>query len=83
MSPFVALLKLQTAKTMVLRVRKQSENAQKVAEFLGLETHPAVDVVRYLGLASHPQKELADRQHRDGIHGGMLWFEVKGGSEAS
>ena len=24
------------------------------------------------------QKELADRQHRDGLHGGMLWFDVKG-----
>lgn len=78
MSPMVAFLQLQTAKTMVLRVKKQSENAQKVAEFL--EGHPMVDVVRYPGLASFPQKELADRQHQNGCHGGMLWFEVKGGT---
>ena len=52
----------------------------KVAQFL--ESHPMVDVVRYPGLDSHPQKELADRQHMNGLHGGMLWFEVKGGSES-
>ena len=59
---------------------KQSENAQLVAEFL--ETHEKVDKVMYPGLKSFPQKELADRQHSNGIHGGMLWFEVKGGVEA-
>lgn len=41
-----------------------------------------VDTVRYPGLASFPQKELADAQHSDALHGSMLWFEVKGGSEA-
>lgn len=60
---------LSQAKTMVLRVRKQSENAQLIAEFL--ETHAAVDVVRYPGLPSFPQKALADKQHRDGTHGGV------------
>ncbi|CAG9582678.1 putative cystathione gamma lyase [Leishmania major strain Friedlin] len=80
MSPQVAFLQLQTVKTMSLRVTKQSHNAQKIAEFL--ETHRAVDRVVYPGLASHPQKELADRQHRNNLHGGMLWFEVKGGTAA-
>nr|AGT02546.1 cystathionine gamma-synthase [Herpetomonas muscarum] len=80
MTPQVAFLQLQTVKTMSLRVTKQSGNAQKIAEFLS--KHPAVDKVAYPGLASFPQKELADRQHRNGLHGGMLWFEVKGGTEA-
>jgi len=80
MSPQVAFYQLQTMKTMQLRVRQQSQNAQKVAEFL--ETHKKVETVRYPGLKSHPQKELADRQHRNGLHGGMLWFEVRGGTEA-
>jgi cystathionine beta-lyase/cystathionine gamma-synthase len=80
MSPQNAFYTLQTSKTLGLRIAKQSANAQKVAEFL--ESHPAVDVVRYPGLASFPQKELADRQHLNGLHGAMLWFEVKGGSEA-
>nr|AGT02784.1 cystathionine gamma-synthase [Angomonas desouzai] len=80
MSPYVAFLQLQTVKTMSLRVTKQSQNAQKIAEFL--ESHPAVETVRYPGLASFPQKALAERQHRNQLHGGMLWFEVKGGTEA-
>jgi len=80
MHPQTAFLILQTSKTMELRVKRQSETALKVAQML--EKHPKVDVVRYPGLASFPQKELADRQHLGGVHGGMLWFEVKGGTEA-
>jgi len=80
MSPQNAFYTLQTSKTMGLRVKKQCENAQAVAEFL--ESHPKVDVVRYPGLESFPQRELALRQHKKGMHGGMLWFEVKGGTEA-
>lgn len=76
MSPMTAFLMLQTMKTMGLRVRQQSASAMKIATFL--ESHPQVSKVVYPGLASHPQKELADRQHRDGLHGGMLWFDVKG-----
>jgi len=76
MSPQVAFHQMQTCKTMELRFKKQSENALKIAQFL--ETHPAVDVVRYPGLPSFPQYALAQKQHK--IHGGMLWFEVKGGS---
>jgi len=78
MSPQVAFYQLQTCKTMALRIRKQSENAQAVAEFL--EAHPMVEAVRYPGLASFGQKELADRLHLGGIHGGMMNFEVKGGT---
>jgi cystathionine gamma-lyase len=80
MSPQVAFLQLQTCKTMQLRVVAQSRTAFEVAKML--ETHPAVESVRYPGLASFPQKALADRQHRNGVHGGMLWFEVRGGSDA-
>ena len=77
MSPQNAFYTLQTTKTLHLRIRRQSETAMKVAKFL--EGHPMVDVVRYPGLDSHPQKALADKQHMNGLHGGMLWFEVKGG----
>merc|ERR1719387_3030576 len=65
---------------MSLRVRRQSETAMKIAEYL--EKHPKVTKVVYPGLDSHPQKALADKYHRDGIHGGMLWFEIEGGSPA-
>merc|ERR1712100_775704 len=80
MNPFCAFIILQTTKTMALRVRQQSKTAQTIAEFL--ESHPKVTKVMYPGLKSFPQKELADRYHRDGIHGGMLWFDIVGGSEA-
>merc|ERR1711957_1087552 len=76
MSPMTAYLILQTMKTMGLRVRQQSASAMNIATFL--EGHPKVSKVVYPGLASHPQEELADRQHRDGLHGGMLWFDVNG-----
>jgi len=78
MSPQVAFYQLQTCKTMALRIRKQSENAQAVAEFL--ESHPMVEAVRYPGLASFNQKALADKMHLNGLHGGMMNFEVKGGT---
>jgi len=80
MTPQVAFQQLQTLKTMKLRVVQQCKTAQAVADML--EAHPAIDQVHYPGLASFPQKELADKQHNDGLHGGMLWFEVKGGSDA-
>merc|ERR1719166_856567 len=80
MNPFAAFMVLQTTKTMALRVKQQSKNAMAIAEFL--ETHPKVTRVVYPGLASHPQKALADKYHRDGVHGGMLWFDIVGGSEA-
>lgn len=80
MSPQVAFLQLQTVKTLPLRLRQQSETAQKVAEFL--ESHKNVESVAYPGLKSFPQKDLADRQHCNGLHGSMLAFEVKGGTAA-
>jgi len=80
MNPFAAFIILQTSKTMALRVKQQSQTAMEIAEFL--EKHPKVTKVVYPGLASHPQKDLADKYHRDGLHGGMLWFDIIGGSEA-
>lgn len=78
MNPFAAFIILQTMKTMPIRIRRQSETAMKVAEWL--EKHPKVTKVVYPGLASHPQKALADKQHTKGLHGGMLWFDVQGGA---
>lgn len=80
-NPFAAYIIAQTTKTMAIRVRRQSESAMDIAKFL--ESHPKVTKVVYPGLASHPQKALADKYHRDGLHGGMLWFDVEGGSPAA
>lgn len=78
MNPFCAFITAQTTKTMALRFRKQSENAMKIATWL--EKHPKVTKVVYPGLASFPQKAIADKYHRDGLHGGMLWFDLATGS---
>jgi len=80
MNPFAAFMVLQTTKTMALRVKQQSANALAIAQYL--EKHPKVTKVMYPGLASHPQKVLADKYHRNNLHGGMLWFDIVGGSEA-
>ena len=78
MSPWIAWLTLQGAKTLSVRMQRQSASAQAIAEFL--EGHPKVDTVAYPGLPSFAQHALAKRQ-ADGF-GGMLWFEVTGGVEA-
>merc|ERR1711998_330769 len=81
MAPMTAFLCLQTTKTMGLRVTRQSTSAMQIASWL--ESHPKVERVLYPGLASFPQKELADKQHRNNLHGGMLWFDVAGGDQAA
>merc|ERR1711967_18581 len=81
MAPMTAFLVLQTMKTMGLRVTRQSDSAMQIATWL--EAHPKVEKVMYPGLASFPQKEIADKQHRNGLHGGMLWFDVQGGDQAA
>lgn len=78
MNPNQAFNILQTSKTMGLRVRQQSANAMKIATWL--EKHPKVTKCMYPGLDSFPQKAIADKYHRDGLHGGMLWFDLKGGA---
>jgi len=80
MNPFAAFIIAQTTKTMALRVRQQSKTAMDIAQYL--EKHPKVTKVVYPGLASHPQKSIADKYHRDGLHGSMLWFDIVGGSPA-
>ena len=74
--PNNAYLLIRGLKTLALRVQRQNENGQRVAEFL--EAHPAVDRVWYPGLASHPDHEVA-LQQMSGF-GGVVTFEVRGDS---
>ncbi len=78
MSPQVAFLTLQGVKTLSVRMDRQSENAQQVAEFLA--GHAKVESVCYPGLASFPQHDLAKSQASG--FGAMVCFEVKGGLAA-
>jgi cystathionine beta-lyase/cystathionine gamma-synthase len=77
-APFDAWLTLRGIKTLPLRIAQHSRNALEVARFL--EQHPRIRNVRYPGLPSFPQYELAQRQHA--AHGGLIAFEVEGGTRA-
>jgi O-succinylhomoserine sulfhydrylase len=77
LSPFNAWVVLKALETFALRLERQCQNAQKIAEFL--ETHPKIQRVLYPHLPSHPQFELARKQMNKG--GTMLAFEVKGGKK--
>lgn len=67
----------RSLRTLDLRVTKQSQNALKIAEFL--EKHPAIERVYYPGLASNHDHAIAKRLFRNGLYGGMLSADIKGG----
>jgi cystathionine gamma-synthase len=73
-TPYDAYLLLRGLKTLDLRVRRQNENGQRVAEFL--DGHPAVARVYYPGLPTHPEYEVARRQMTG--FGGVVSFEIEG-----
>ncbi|KAG9847634.1 cystathionine gamma-lyase, partial [Aureobasidium melanogenum] len=68
-------------KTLHLRAREASRNGKMVAE--ALAASPYVRAVNYPGLDSHPQRQIALKQHRDGLGGGMLSFRIQGGKSAA
>ncbi len=78
LSPFNAFLFLQGLETLPLRVKKHSENALAVAQFL--KEHPLVEWVNYPGLEEHPSHELANK-YLKGKYGGIVGFGIKGGLE--
>jgi cystathionine beta-lyase/cystathionine gamma-synthase len=68
--PFDCWLVLRGLKTLAIRMRKHTENAKEVAEYLS--THQAVETVLYPGLPDHPGHDVAKRQMDD--FGGMISF---------
>lgn len=78
LSPFNAFLLLQGIETLSLRLARQVESAQKIAEFL--EQSSEVEWVAYPGLTSSPYHELAARYLPKGA-GGILTFGIRGGLE--
>jgi cystathionine beta-lyase/cystathionine gamma-synthase len=77
MDPHAAWLLIRGLKTLAVRLQRQNENAQRVAEFL--ERHRKVRRVYYPLLKSHPQYAAACQQMTGG--GGMVTFEVEGSGE--
>jgi cystathionine beta-lyase/cystathionine gamma-synthase len=77
--PFACWLLERGLKTLDVRVRRQNENAQRLAEWC--ESHPDVARVHYPGLASHADHAIA-RDVMDGF-GGMMAIELAGGGDAA
>ncbi len=76
LDPHAAYLLERGLKTLQLRVQRQNETAQAVAEFL--EQHPKVERVWYPGLASHPDYAVAQAQMNG--FGGVVSFEIASAS---
>lgn len=68
----------RSLKTLNLRVKEQTKNAEVMA--LYLEGNSDIDRVYYPGLKSHPQHELAKKQMKG--FGAMLSFELTNGIDA-
>ena len=78
-SPFDCWLILRSLPTLPLRVCKQSETAQKIAEFL--REHEQVSAVHYPGLKANSTYETATAQMKS--FGAMVSFEIEGGRDAA
>lgn len=76
-NPFTAWLLTRSLATLQLRMDRQADNAQRVADFL--RDHPKVKSVNYLGhlAAGDPGYDLYRKQCLGA--GGMISFEVVGG----
>lgn len=80
MSPFNAFQIIQGLETLTVRIKKHSENALELAQWL--EGRDEVAWVNYPGLASSPYKSLADKYLPKG-QSGIVTFGIKGGFEAA
>ena len=77
--PFACWLLERGLKTLDVRVQRQNESAQEIAEWL--EGRKDVRRCHYPGLTSHPDHAVAVDQ-LDGF-GGMVAFELSGGARAA
>ncbi|MBM7692493.1 cystathionine gamma-synthase [Peribacillus deserti] len=73
LGPQDSWLILRGLKTLAIRLERQQENTQKIAEWLS--EHPSIEQVYYPGLKDHPQYEISSRQASG--YGAMLSFTVK------
>ena len=78
LSDFMVWMLERSLKTLNLRVKEQTKNAQAVAEYLEKSSH--IDQVYYPGLSSHPDHELAKSQMKG--FGAMMAFELTEGIDA-
>ena len=77
--PFACWLLERGLKTLDIRIRRQNENAMRVAQWCS--DRPGIARVHYPGLPGHPDHEIA-KSILDGF-GGMMAIELEGGGEAT
>jgi cystathionine beta-lyase/cystathionine gamma-synthase len=77
--PFALWLLERGLKTIDVRVRRQNDNAMRIAHWCA--DRKEIKRVHYPGLADHPDHEIA-RAMLDGF-GGMMAIELAGGGKAS
>ncbi len=79
MSPFTAWTLLKGLETLPLRVKQQTENAGRIADFLAEQKQVAK--VIYPGRKDHPQADIVAKQMKGGST--LVAIELKGGKEAA
>lgn len=77
--PMAAFLLNMGLETLDLRIRKHSENALKIAQFLS--QHDLIESVNYPGLKDNPYHERANKYLEKGLSSGVVSFVIKGGRE--
>ena len=80
--PMAAFLLNLGLETLDLRIRRHSENAMKVAEYLSSRTD-LIESVSYPGLESSPEHEKAMKYLEGGLSSGVVSFSMKGGRESA
>src|SRR6185437_2402313 len=79
LDPHACFLLQRGLKTLALRMRHQNASALTLAKYLA--EHRAITHVNYPGLPNHPQHARAKKLFSG--FGGMLSFELKGGTDAA
>ncbi|WP_144790747.1 O-acetylhomoserine aminocarboxypropyltransferase/cysteine synthase family protein [Kocuria palustris] len=74
LSPFNAAQIIQGLETLDLRMRRHSDSAARVAEFL--QSHPAVRAVHHPLVEGSPDRRIAERDYPQGV-GAVFGFELE------
>jgi methionine-gamma-lyase len=76
-SPHTSWMLMRSLETLSLRMEKQAQNAQTLAQLLN--HHPLVDKVEYLGLLEPEDDQYALFRKQYSSPGAMISFYIKGG----
>ena len=79
LSPFNAWTLLKGLETLPVRVRQQTENAARIADFLA--SRADISRVIYPGRADHPQADIVKRQMGGGST--LICLDLKGGKKSA